>query len=365
MFSEKAKIHADACRFCWMCRHICPVGLVSGKEGNTPRGRALIVSMDSRNIPLTADAAALMYECCLCNACANDCKTGYDPTVFTREARTMAVVNGLVPPEVEKVIDRAMQGSLYAGEPDSSLRAAIERLPEKADTLVYLGDVTLHQSPEMALDLFKVLKAAGVEFTVLRDERASGAHLGDLIGYVDEVRLMSAACAQRMQETGAKKIVVLDPSDARFIKQQWGAWDLLQPDVQVITATSYVAKLLDSGRLRLRQLPYQSATFHDPCRLARDLDETEPARRIINAMGIPLREMFLNRKLTKCCSGAIIHQTDPALSKKIAAGRWEDAAATGADLLITACPGCRSVLGSQAPKGKLVRDIFSLLAEAC
>ena len=23
MFSEKSKKHADACRFCWMCRHLC------------------------------------------------------------------------------------------------------------------------------------------------------------------------------------------------------------------------------------------------------------------------------------------------------------------------------------------------------
>lgn len=40
MFSEKSKKNADACRFCWMCRHLCPVQLVTGKETNTPRPRA-------------------------------------------------------------------------------------------------------------------------------------------------------------------------------------------------------------------------------------------------------------------------------------------------------------------------------------
>ena len=44
MFSEKAKKHADACRFCWMCRHLCPVQLVTGKETNTPRAKWLLVS---------------------------------------------------------------------------------------------------------------------------------------------------------------------------------------------------------------------------------------------------------------------------------------------------------------------------------
>ena len=41
MFSEKAKKNADACRFCYMCRHLCPVELVTGKENNTPRAKGL------------------------------------------------------------------------------------------------------------------------------------------------------------------------------------------------------------------------------------------------------------------------------------------------------------------------------------
>ena len=48
MFSEKAKKHADACRFCWMCRHLCPVQLVTGKETNTPRAKGLQVSLIER-----------------------------------------------------------------------------------------------------------------------------------------------------------------------------------------------------------------------------------------------------------------------------------------------------------------------------
>ena len=43
MYSEKAKKHADACRFCYMCRHLCPIELVTGKENNTPRAKGLQV----------------------------------------------------------------------------------------------------------------------------------------------------------------------------------------------------------------------------------------------------------------------------------------------------------------------------------
>ena len=40
MISQNALHHAEKCRFCWMCRHLCPVQHQTGKELNTPRARA-------------------------------------------------------------------------------------------------------------------------------------------------------------------------------------------------------------------------------------------------------------------------------------------------------------------------------------
>ena len=60
MFSEKAKKNADACRFCWMCRHLCPVQLVTGKETNTPRAKGLQVSMIERGMPMEKDGVRFL-----------------------------------------------------------------------------------------------------------------------------------------------------------------------------------------------------------------------------------------------------------------------------------------------------------------
>ena len=57
MFSEKAYKNAEACRFCWMCRHICPTGIATGREEFTPRARGLMVSMLKRGEALDADIA--------------------------------------------------------------------------------------------------------------------------------------------------------------------------------------------------------------------------------------------------------------------------------------------------------------------
>ena len=45
MISQNAMRHAEKCRFCFMCRHLCPVQLQTGKEINTPRAKGLVLSM--------------------------------------------------------------------------------------------------------------------------------------------------------------------------------------------------------------------------------------------------------------------------------------------------------------------------------
>ena len=60
MFSEKSKKNADACRFCWMCRHLCPVQLVTGKETNPPRAK---VAAGRWNDITRTDAKIMVAAC--------------------------------------------------------------------------------------------------------------------------------------------------------------------------------------------------------------------------------------------------------------------------------------------------------------
>ena len=75
MYSEKAKKHADACRFCYMCRHLCPIERATGRENNSPRAKGLQVSMIVRGMKMDKASAVTMYECLLCGACTADCVT--------------------------------------------------------------------------------------------------------------------------------------------------------------------------------------------------------------------------------------------------------------------------------------------------
>ena len=358
MFSEKAKKHADACRFCWMCRHLCPVQLVTGKETNTPRAKGLQVSMMERGFAIDQDVCKNMYECMLCGACTNDCATGFDPLIFIREGRTQAVVNDLVPPYVQKVIDQIEEtGNMYGAK---ECKVDLAGIPEEGETLLWLGETARYSVPDVAQAVISLLKKAKVPFAVLKNEPASGSALGDLMGFVEDVRAQASKAAQAIAASKAKKLVVLDSYDAALMRHQYQDWGIELPEI--VTATAFVDELIKTGRLAPRK-EAGVVSYHDGSRLARDLDEHQPARDILTAMGLEIHEMFQNRRLAKCCGSAVVGRYLPELRKKVAAGRWEDIKRTDAKTLVAACPQSTEALRECVPEGYAYQDLFVLLNE--
>lgn len=356
MFTEKAKKNADACRFCWMCRHLCPVQLATGKETNTPRAKGLLVSMFNRGLAMDEGAGEIMYECLLCNACTNDCVTGFEPPVFIREARMKAVAEGVAPVYATRLIDTLLEtGNIYGAR---EVKANLSGVPEKGDVLVWLGATARYPTPETANALLNVLKKAGVSFAALKDEPASGGALGDLTGYIEDVRIQAKQAAAAILTSGAKKVVVLDSYDASLFLHEYKDWGIDLPEI--VTATSFVDELIKTGKLSPRKEAL-TVTYHDGSRLARDLDEHQPARDILAAMGCTVVEMFQNRRLARCCGSALMGRTLAKIRMRVAQGRWEDAKRTDAKVLVAACPQSTEALSATIPEGYQYQDLFQML----
>lgn len=382
MYSEKSYHIADNCRFCWMCRHVCPVGLRTGREINTPRAKGLLVSMERRGFPMDREAAQAFYECTLCGSCSNDCVTGFEPPVFIREARTQAAVENLLPEAVERTMNRILETGVmfwdYREEPEITRAAQEHERPSRV--LLLLGATARGKVPEMGLSLIALLEKAGVDFTLLKEEPATGSELYDLIGNVEETRGQALHCSRRIgevfAESGAEEegaggniVIVLDSYLAETIKHQYPLWGCA-PEAEVVTATAFVESLLEEGRLAVkepvsekREGTGKKVTLHDSSRLARDLQETEPARKILQAAGCELSEMFLHGRLAKCCGSELFAQYEPELALQTGQGRWEDALRTEADFLVTECPQAYSVLSRTKPEGMELTDLFTLLLE--
>ena len=336
IMSEKCKQHVDSCRFCWMCHHICPIGNATGQERNTARARALGISLVNREAIDLSEIMDNIYECCTCGACVHDCVTGWDPVMFTKETRLQAALEDKLPEYINVLVDNCLEtGNAYGKtETCENLTAAIKAHADKKDTLLFLGVDAKFMACEQANKAIKVLEKGGIDFSVLENEPASGVQLDFLIGAANETKEQMTACAKVLDDY--KTVVVYDPNDAKAIKQIYKEYGV-ETKAEVVTYTSFVAKLLKDGKLEAKNSG-KAVVFQDPYQLSRDLEETEEAREIIMSYAV-LGEMLLNRTETVWAGNILMAEYLPEVVKLVAKRRIFNAKSIGADTIVTACVG--------------------------
>ena len=332
IMSEKCKQHVDSCRFCWMCHHICPIGNATGQERNTARARALGISLVNREAIGLEEIMDNIYECCTCGACVHDCTTGWNPVMFTKETRLQAALDGKTPDYIAALVSNCLETGNAYGKTEicSDLAAAVKAHSAKKDTLLLLGVDAKYMVCEQALKAIKVLEKAGVDFTVLDSEPASGAQLDFHIGAANETKEQMVACAKALGEY--KTVVVYDPDDAKAIKQTYKEYGI-DVAADVVTYTSFVAGLVKDGKLAAKNSG-KAVVFQDPYQLARDLEETEEAREVVKAYA-NLSEMLLNRGETVWAGNILMAQYMPKVINKVAERRIFNATSIGANAIVT------------------------------
>ena len=340
-FTKKAKEHIDSCRFCWMCHHVCPIGNATGLERNTARARALGLSMVARDaIEYSDDIVGNVYECSLCGGCMTDCVTGWDPILFTKEARLGAALDGKLPDYVMTMLKNLTEkGNIYGVENEN-------KIPDfaPADTLFFIGEDT--RAFGCAKEAAELLKKAGVDFTILKDEPNSGYSMDFLIGAAAETKAVMENCASVLN--GYKKVVCYDPADAKVMLREYKEWGI-EVKAEVVTFTAFVAELIKDGKLLVKK---SDAVFtpQDSPLLARDLEEVQPMRDVLSACG-ELNEMLLNREHTQLAGNLIMNTYMPAVMEQVAKNRWINATNMGAKAVVTACPAEYMLLSKTKPEG--------------
>lgn len=356
--SEKSRQHVDSCRFCWMCHHICPIGNATGHERSTARARALGISLVNRGALELDDITDNIYECAGCGGCVHSCVTGWDPVMFTKEVRQLAALENKLPPYISELVDKCLEsGNAYGTtEVGEELAGAVKAHEKKTDTLLFLGSDARCRAAGQGEKSVRVLERAGVDFTLLADEPASGAQLDYLIGALSETKEQMTACAGMLNKFAT--VVVADPTDAKVFRQTYAEYGV-ELECRVVTFTSFVADLLKSGRLEAKQSG-RAVVFQDPYQLSRDLSETDEAREIISAFAVP-HEMLLCRDETVWAGNILMAEWMPEVIREVAARRIFNATSVGANAMVTACVGEYTALSSAAPDGFSVISLEELI----
>lgn len=347
LISQKSKEIIDSCRFCWMCRHICPIGNVTGQERNTARARMLALSLVERGAEPLEGVADNVYECALCGACTKECVTGWDPVKVVKEVRSELVMNGKTPEYIMSLVENIQNcGNVYGiKEVDAKLADEINGLPESADVLLFLGRDAIYKSPGSAMGAIKLLKKASVDFTVLKDEPDSGYALEFLIGKTAETKAVMENCAKALN---FKKVVCYDPADAKIFLREYKEWGV-ELDCEVVTFTSYITELIQKGVIAPKKTD-KVYTIQDSALLSRDLEENDAVRQIINACGENI-EMLIFGKDTMLAGNLIMNEYMPEVMKEVAKARWTNAVNMDATTVVTECPAEYEMMLSVKPDG--------------
>jgi Fe-S oxidoreductase len=136
---------------------------------------------------------------------------------------------------------------------------------------------------------------------------------------------------------------------------------------EVVHHTELLARLVREGRLSPSRGSV-TATYHDACYLGRHNDRYDAPREVLGAATGSLEEMPRSRERSFCCgAGGARFWMEEGGDARINETRFAEAAATGAEVVATACPYCLVMLddaSNAAAEGPEVADVATLLARA-
>ena len=362
----------DACRFCFMCRHVCTMGLATGWESDTPRGRALVLFKVLRgHAEYDEDLVQSIYRCCLCGVCQTWCKGDYTPPEAILAARRDIVEMGLEPEAARQIKQNVLTtGNPFGLPPADRFKnlelAAPSALSNNGQVLFYVGCHTAYHQPEIANALLHILQHCGIDVTLLDDETSTGKPL-TVLGYHNEAKRMAEMLAARIKDSGCRLLVTACPSSFDALTNDYPAMGIDLGGIEVLHASQYLDRLIAQGQLVPSKLLDRAVTVLDSDRLGRFNNIYDEPRRLLQAIpGAELKEMSWTRDLAHSCGeiGGVLQHLYPELSLPLANRVLEEAIGTSAQVLATSCPVAKQSLTKTGNKDIEILDIVELVAKS-
>lgn len=312
MHIEKLQDVIGACRFCFMCRHLDPVGNVTFRESDTPRGRALIcdkIRMD-REFLKNQDFIDTLYRSALSAANRYHCVSHYDETGLVLAARKDIVEAGLAP---EKVT------------------ALAKALAKVSFTVKGRGDVLYYgEKPELY---------PGCKTLTGKDP---GKAL-EVLGFAEESKTVFAKLKSAVVDSKCKTLVVAEPSAYDFLKNKLAGIKVMHCAEYLLTA------MVKAGRAR--KAYYLESDF------LKNYDGNKPAsRELLKKCGFTLVPFGTNNEESYAVGeGAVVYdELNPALCEQLCKRVYGLAGAVKKTLFITASSYVRDTLKKCNPKFEIV-----------
>lgn len=217
----------------------------------------------------------------------------------------------------------------------------------------------------------KILNKVGINFAVLGPEESCTGDPARRAGNEFLFQMQAISNIQVLNGYNIKKIVTACPHCFNTIKNEYPE---LGGNYEVIHHSTFLQQLINEGKVKLQgggAFKGKKITYHDSCYLGRANNIYEAPREVLQALDAELVEMKRCRTKGFCCGagGAQMWKDAEPGDKEVNIERTEEALATGAEIIASACPFCMTMMTdgvkNKEREGKVqVLDLAELIAKA-
>jgi len=332
-----------------MCRFDCGTLQASQKETMSPAYKArigyyLTIGKIDYN---DSEFVNLMYKCTNEENCKVWCPFGFSVVSLLETVRDDINAKGFMPDFCKEQVKKLKESNTIEGYNifETYKENGIENIETDGndDVFYYLGCESM-KFPEVIKANMNILKKAGIKFSTNLDTKVCCG--GPLFNIRDLTTAKDFAEKNKslIESTGADIIVSDCPGCVLTLTKRYESVGI-KIDKKIIHIVEYIKKLLEEGKIEpTKNITDDSkkVTIHDPCLIARNLDDTSSIRAILGKIpGLELVEPRFNKEDVHCCGwSGTAHWADRDLAIKEAAIRVNELRETGAEVFVSACPLC-------------------------
>ena len=355
MGKEVLEMTFDRCIKCSTCKYsykdfekMCPSGEKFLFESYWASGRIRIIrGVLNGDLEWTEDLLDPIFACTTCGACMDACQAPHaDYIVEMIEALRELAVKHIGPAENQKfLVTRCEDSCNPYGDPNSD-NAELKKeydLPDKAEWVYFIGCTSNYRQTSLRDSTLRFLKKAGINFTLIDEHCCTSPMIrtGQL-SIVDEYMKYNI---DQIKNTGATKVITSCAGCYKTLSKDFERFGN-GLEFEIYHSLELVKNLLDEKKIEFKSEFNKTVTYHDPCHLGRHMGVYELPREIYKQIpGLSLVEMKRNRNFAWCCgAGGGVKIGYPDWAIEISKDRLEEAQETGATVITSTCPFCKTNL---------------------